>query len=104
MEDCTEPHQIWDDTLGEQSRNQVGTTVPAAMGPCAPSEPVLYSSGFADASEHAAISLVVSKLASNARYLMDKANLVEMAQYERSLYTSARSLHKLVNSELNRCL
>ena len=26
------------------------------MGPCAPSEPVLHSSGFADASEHAAIS------------------------------------------------
>ena len=56
MEDCTEPHQIWNDTLGEQSRNQVGTTVPAAMGPCAPSEPVLHSSGFADASEHVAIS------------------------------------------------
>ena len=56
MGDCTESHQIWNDTLGEQSRNQVGTTVPAAMGPCAPSEPVLHSSGFADASEHAAIS------------------------------------------------
>ena len=26
------------------------------MRPCAPSEPVLHSSGFADASEHAAIS------------------------------------------------
>ena len=47
MGDCTESHQIWGDTLGEQSRNQVGTTVPAAMGPCAPSEPVLHSSGFA---------------------------------------------------------
>ena len=43
-------------TLGEQSRKQVGTTVPADMGPCAPSEPVLHSSGFADASEHAAFS------------------------------------------------
>ena len=51
-----EPHQIWSDTLGEKSRDQVGTTVPAAMGPCAPCEPVLHSSGFADASEHAAIS------------------------------------------------
>ena len=36
------------------------------------------------------LSLVVSKLASNARYLMDSANLVEMAQYERFLYTWAR--------------
>ena len=35
MVDCTESHQIWNDTLGE---------------------PVLHSSGFADASEHAAIS------------------------------------------------
>ena len=50
------------------------------------------------------LSLVVSKLASKARFLMDSANLVEMAQYDRSLYTSARSLHKLVISELNRCL
>ena len=53
MEDCTEPHQIWNDTTGEQSRNQVGTTAPAAMGPCAPSEPVLHSSGFVVTSEHA---------------------------------------------------
>ena len=50
------------------------------------------------------LSLVVSKLASDAQYLMDSVNLVEMAQYERSLYTSARSLHKLVISELFRCL
>ena len=50
------------------------------------------------------LSLVVSKLASNARYLMDSVNLVVKAQYERLLYTSARSLHKLVISELNRCL
>ena len=56
MEDCTESHQIWNDTLGKQSRNQVGTTVPAAMGPCAPSEPVLHSSGFVVTSEHAATS------------------------------------------------
>ena len=53
MEDCRESHQIWNDTLGEQSRNQVGTTVPAAKGPCAPSEPVLHSSGFVVTSEHA---------------------------------------------------
>ena len=33
MEDCTESHQFWTDTLGEQSRNQVGTIAPAAMGP-----------------------------------------------------------------------
>ena len=56
MEDCTESFQIWNDTLGEQSRNQVGTTVPAAMGPCAPSEPVLHSSGFVVTSEHAVTS------------------------------------------------
>ena len=42
MEDCTESHQTWNDTLGEQSRDQVETTVPAAMGPCAPSELVLF--------------------------------------------------------------
>ena len=56
MEDCTESHQTWNDTPGEQSRNQVGTTVPAAMGPCAPSEPVLHSSGFVVTSEHAVTS------------------------------------------------
>ena len=53
MEDCTESHQIWNDTPGEQSRNQVGTTVPAAMGPCAPTKPELHSSGFVVTSEHA---------------------------------------------------
>ena len=31
MKDCTEAHQIWNDTPGEQSRNQVGTAVPAAI-------------------------------------------------------------------------
>ena len=56
MEDCTESHQNWNDTPGEQSRNRVGTTVPAVMGPCAPSEPVLHSSGFVVASEHAVTS------------------------------------------------
>ena len=56
MEDCTESHQTWNEMLGEQSRNQVGTTVPAAMGPCAPSEPVPHSSGFVVTSEHAVIS------------------------------------------------
>ena len=56
MEDCTEPHQMWNEMLGEQSRSQVGTTLPAAMGPCAPSEPVPHSSGFAATSEHAVIS------------------------------------------------
>ena len=56
MEDCTESHQIGTIRRGEQSRNQVGTTVPAAMGPCAPSEPVLHSSGFVVTSEHTVIS------------------------------------------------
>ena len=56
MEDCTESHQIWNDAPGEQSWNQVGTTVPAAMGPSAPSEPVLHSSGFAVTREHAVTS------------------------------------------------
>ena len=32
-EDCTESHQIWNEMLGEQSRSQVGTALPAAMGP-----------------------------------------------------------------------
>ena len=50
-EDCTESH-----TLGEQSRNQVGTTAPTAMGPCAPSEPVLHFSGLVVTSEHAVTS------------------------------------------------
>ena len=56
LEDYTESHQIWNDTPGEQSRNRVGTTVPAAMGPCAPSEPVLHSSGSVVTSEHAVTS------------------------------------------------
>ena len=56
MEDCTESRQIWNDTLGEQSWNQVETTVPAAMGPCAPSELVLHSSGFVVTSQHSVIS------------------------------------------------
>ena len=56
MEDYTESHQIWNDTPGEQYRNRMGTTVPAAMGPCAPSEPVLHSSGFVVTSEHAVTS------------------------------------------------
>ena len=46
MEDCTESHQTWNEMLGEQSRSHVGTALPAAMGPCAPSEPVPHSSGF----------------------------------------------------------
>ena len=46
MEDCTESHQTWNEMLGEQSRSQVGTALPAARGPCAPSEPVPHSSGF----------------------------------------------------------
>ena len=56
MEDCTESHQIWNDTPGEQSRSHVGTALPAAMGPCAPNEQVLHSSGFVVASEHAVTS------------------------------------------------
>ena len=69
MEDCTESHQAEINkkikandklrktlTLGEQPRNQVGTTAPAAMGPCAPSEPVLHPSSFAVTSENAVTS------------------------------------------------
>ena len=56
MEDCTESHQTWNEMLGEQSRSQVETASPAAMGPCAPSEPVPHSSGFVATSEHAVIS------------------------------------------------
>ena len=56
MEDCTEPHQTWTEMLGEQSRSQVETALPAAVGPCAPSEPVPHSSGFVATSEHAVIS------------------------------------------------
>ena len=56
MEDCTESHQIRNDTPGEQSRSHVGTALPAAMGPCAPNEQVLHSSGFVVASEHAVTS------------------------------------------------
>ena len=46
----------WSEALCEQSRNQVVTVLPAAIGPCAPSEPVPFSSGFVFTSEHAAIS------------------------------------------------
>ena len=42
--------------LGEQSRSHVGTALPAAMGPCAPSEPVPHYSGFVVTSEHDVIS------------------------------------------------
>ena len=56
MEDCTESRQTWNEMLGEQSRSQVETASPAAMGPCAPSEPVPHSSGFVATSEHAVIS------------------------------------------------
>ena len=41
MEDCTESHPTWNEMLGRQSRSHVGTALPAAMGPCAPSEPVV---------------------------------------------------------------
>ena len=34
----------------------MGTALPAAMGPCAPSEPVPHSSGFVATSEHDVIS------------------------------------------------
>ena len=47
MEDCTESHQIWNDTLGEQSRNQ---------GPLCAQRAVLHSSGFVVTSEHAVTS------------------------------------------------
>ena len=33
MEDCTESHQTWNEVLGEQSRSQVETALPAAVGP-----------------------------------------------------------------------
>ena len=56
MEDCTESHQTWNEVLGEQSRSQVETALPSAMGPCAPSEPVPPSSGFVAASEHVVFS------------------------------------------------
>ena len=46
----------WSETLCEQSRSLVETVLPAAMGPCAPSEPVPFSSGFVVTSEHAVIS------------------------------------------------
>ena len=103
MEDCTESHQTWNEMLGEQSRSHVGTALPTAMGPCAPSEPVPHSSGFV-VTVSTPLSLVglqayfplckahralfVSTLALIVRYLMDSANLVEKAQYKRLLHTS----------------
>ena len=56
VEECTESHQTSNEMLGEQSRSQVGTALPTAMGPCAPSEPLPHSSGFVATSEHAVIS------------------------------------------------
>ena len=56
MDDCTESHQTWNEMLCEQSRSQVETVLPAAVGPCAQSEPVPFSSGFVVTSEHAVIS------------------------------------------------
>ena len=46
----------WSEALCEQSRGQVETVWPAAMGPCAPREPVPFSSDFVATSEHAVIS------------------------------------------------
>ena len=46
----------WSEALCEQSRGQVETVWPAAMGSCAPSEPVPFSSSFVATSEHAVIS------------------------------------------------
>ena len=46
----------WSQALCEQSRSLVETVLPAAMGPCAPSEPVPFSSRFVVTSEHAVIS------------------------------------------------
>ena len=48
--------KTWNEMLGEQSRSPVETALPAAKGPCAPSEPVPHSSGFVATSEHAVIS------------------------------------------------
>ena len=36
VEECTESHQTSNEMLGEQSRSQVGTALPTAMGPCGP--------------------------------------------------------------------
>ena len=69
MEDCTESHQTWSEMLGEQSRSQVEIALPAAMGPCAPSEPVPHSSGFA------AVELV-----SRATYISRKKRNLEAVQ------------------------
>ena len=86
MEDCTESHQIWNETRCEESRNQVGPTVPAAVGPCAPSEPVRYSCGFAVASEHAVISgCVETRVECTVSHGFGKYG--GKAEYERLLYT-----------------
>ena len=46
----------WSEALCEQSRGQVETVLLVAMGPCAPSERVSFSSGSVVTSEHAVIS------------------------------------------------
>ena len=85
---------------GEQSRNQVGTTEPAAMGPCAPSEAVLHSSGFVVTSEHAVTSGCVK-----SRSLCGISWFRHISCTPRMVSTFGRhaSLHKLAISELNRC-
>ena len=90
MEDCTEPHHIgticWVNSLGikwERQHQPLWSPARPASWCC-----ILQVSRM---QVNTPLSLVVSKLASNARYLMDSANLVEMAQYEFSLYLGTQS-------------
>ena len=100
MEDCTESHQTWNEMLGEQSRSHVGTALPAAMAPVRPASRcrILLVSLLQVSTP---LSLVVSKLASTVRHLMDSTRLLHTSHGLNLLL--ARSLHKLVISELNRC-
>ena len=86
--------------LGEQSRSHVGTALLAAMGSCAPSEPVPHSSGYIVTSEHAVISgSVETRVDCTVSHGFGKSGGKGTIRT-----TSARSLHKLVISEFNRCL
>ena len=74
------------------------------MGPCAPSELVLHSSGFAVASEHAITSgCFETRVDCAASHGFGKSGGKGTIRTS-PVHLGTQSLHKLVISEVNRCL
>ena len=99
----------WSEALCEQSRSQVETVLPAATGPCAPIEPVPFSSGLAVTSEHAVISGFSAESSAPVqgtscvdRAVLEKTRVLHISQGLNPMW--ARSMYMLVILELNWCL